>query len=150
MKIIFLDFDGVINSFGGDWQGGFEELDRKCIENLNILIERVSDIKIVISSTWRILRSLDKLKSIMAKWGFKYPELVIDKTPRLAGEERGREIFGWFTRNNKFPNPIIDNFIILDDDSDMEPFMNHLIQTDTDKGLTIEDVNKAVQFLNGE
>jgi hypothetical protein len=32
----------------------------------------------------------------------------------------------------------------------MSPFMNHLIQTDTDKGLTIEDVNKAVQFLNGE
>jgi hypothetical protein len=147
MKLIFLDFDGVINSFGGEWQGEYEELDKKCIENLNLLIEKVEDIKIVISSTWRIIRSLDRLKDIMVKWGFKYPEIIIDKTPRLAGQRRGIEIYEW-KLYSKYRN--IDNFIILDDDSDMEPFMNHLIQTDTDKGLTIEDVNKAVQFLNGE
>jgi hypothetical protein len=132
MKIIFLDIDGVLNSFGGNWQGEYEELDRKCIENLNILIENVKDVKIVISSTWRILHSLVCLREIMIKWGFKYPQLIIDKTPRLSREKRGIEIYEW-KLYGKYK--YIDNFIILDDDSDMDPFMNHLIQTDTKKRI---------------
>jgi histidinol phosphatase-like enzyme len=64
MKVIFLDFDGVLNSIQdsifysrtkGDY--GFKFSPLAC-SNIQWLLEQDPSIKIVISSTWRVLHSL--------------------------------------------------------------------------------------------
>lgn len=44
----------------------------------------------------------------------------------------------------------ITSFVILDDDSDMEPHMDKLVKTDYRKGLQDEEVQKAIRILKGD
>ena len=135
LKIIFLDFDGVVNAFNEP--ESLRQLSKTCVETLNTLIEK-TDANIVITSTWRILHSMADLRQILINAGFKFPYKVIGKTPR--GGRRGTEIEEWL---KAFPKEI-ELFVILDDDSDMEPFMDRLIRTNSDTGLTIDDVERAI------
>jgi hypothetical protein len=72
---------------------------------------------------------------------------VIDVTPMLPGDfVRGREIEQWL--NGPHPKSFdIKSFVIIDDDRDMEPFMDRLVQTDTHKGLTKETADQAILLL---
>ena len=140
MKIIFLDFDGVLDRF--DEPESFLRLSPSCVENLNCLIDRCNA-EIVISSTWRILHPILELKQILINAGFKSPDKIIGKTKHL-GKRRGKEIQEWLeTCEYK-----IESFVIIDDDSDMEPFLDKLVETDFNVGLTMNDVEKAIDILN--
>ena len=78
MKIIFLDIDGVLNSekwyieiFDKNLYPNLEnyplcEFDPLAIEQLNLLTDK-TNAKIVISSTWRMGRTIDELKNIFAR-----------------------------------------------------------------------------------
>jgi hypothetical protein len=113
------------------------------------LIER-SNANIVVSSVWRILRSTALLRQILVDSGFKYPEKVIGRTPTSSSGGRGGEIKVWLEYWSKYNSEEITSFVILDDDSDMEPFMDRLVQTDSDDGLLMEHVEKAIVILNSE
>ena len=58
--------------------------------------------------------------------------------------QRGDEIREWLSKNP------VDNFIILDDDSDMCEFLNtdHFIKTTYKHGLTEELKELAIKILN--
>lgn len=141
MKIIFLDFDGVVNRF--DEPESFRKLSLSCVENLNQLVE-LSGASIIITSAWRgHIPLISDLAQVLVNAGFKFPKKVIGKTPR-SFLRRGTEIEKWL-KDTKYK---IESFVILDDDSDMEPFLNRLVQTDFNVGLTIYDVEKAVDILN--
>lgn len=138
MNILFLDLDGVLNSersfIGGHFNvlTAHEELSDdpywKKITKLTIdpvavaLVNRVCtkcDVKIVVSSTHRMHFPDDENKLSLMKDYFEclgiYPDLVIDWTPRLH-VARGIEIQDWLNRH-----PEVNNYVILDDDSDMLP-----------------------------
>jgi len=145
MKIIFLDFDGVLNRF--DEPESLRALSKTCMVHMNTLVEK-TDSSIVVSSVWRLLRTVADLRGIMVNAGFKFPAKVIGKTPRLKYDplthpERGEEIDAWM---KTYPKEI-ETFVILDDDSDMHPHMDKLVQTDSNIGLTPEDVEKCVKIL---
>jgi hypothetical protein len=91
MKIIFLDFDGVLNSqywytkrmgeftmddFGSKYP--IYEFDPETIERLNYIIEKTSA-KVVVSSTWRIGKNVEYLQNLLVSVGFNGE--IIDKTP---------------------------------------------------------------------
>lgn len=148
MKVIFLDFDGVLNShawmhenldlFRSDRLFHHEHLDKDavaCVEKIAV----ATGAKVVISSTWRILNSLDKLKAILKDHGFTGE--VIGKTPRL-GVARGIEIQQWLDFNGP-----VDGFVIIDDDSDMVHLKHKLVQTKFDTGLQEEHIDKAIAIL---
>ena len=144
MKIIFLDFDGVVNRF--DEPESFRKLSPSCVENLNQLIE-LSDANIVISSSWKgHIPLIPDLAQILVNAGFRFPEKVIGKTPTGPFPCRGREIEEWLKKCRYK----IESFVILDDDSDMEPFLDRLVETDFNVGLTMCDVEKAIVILNSE
>lgn len=147
MKIIFLDFDGVLNRLNDG--ESLLYLSKECVENLNVLIER-SEAKIVISSGWRIPYSISNLRQILINAGFKYPRCVIGTTPDLIRKPRetcrGEEIDLWLKKTNKD----VDSFVIIDDEDDMEPFMDCLVQTDCNIGLTIDHVERAVLIITKE
>lgn len=161
MKILFLDFDGVLNS-----QASFilERRMRKkdptiehgvgstlchiCTSNLQYIIEKTPDLKIVISSSWRRGNTLDELKEILASYGVD-SSIVIDVTPYtfddIEGNYRGNDIKAWLEKHHE-----VTQFVILDDDSDMEPFMSNLVQTSWNTGLTYDHVMKVIFKFKGE
>ena len=125
MKIIFLDIDGVLNSWHefvnpGDriytskelWST--EDIFPKYIKRLNKIIADTGA-KIVISSSWRKLHTLDNIKKMFNTQGFKGE--ILDKTPVLHRTldgtilDRGDEIKKWLEETSIK----IDTFIILDD-----------------------------------
>ena len=173
MRVIFLDIDGVLNScqynlwlretkgenddLWLEYRSTSEEdfssyekmLCQYCCTNLRHILKTYPDVRIVVSSTWRNGRSIEKLNALL-----KYHKIfdsdedkVIGKTPSLH-KERGLEIFDWLSNN-----PNVSDFIILDDDSDMDMYLDtpHFLQTNGKVGfdyLAMEYVDKYFGGFN--
>ncbi len=140
-KIIFLDFDGVICmdwSKHIDFEGHFlNPLDVDAVKLLNELTDKTGA-AIVVSSVWRIGDRWDILPIFMKNQGIT--GRVIDKTPRMFDEhnnsvQRGNEIAKWLEGKND-----ITDFVVLDDDSDMDAVKDNFVQT-----LTINKENGELE-----
>ena len=160
MKVIFLDVDGVLNSENFYRKRGapdyrFEdeppyplcEFDPESIKLLNQIIEKTKA-KIVVSSTWRIGRTVEELKTLFKSVGIEGD--VIDRTDVLRDRKgydevvRGTEIKRW---QDQFPE--VENYIIIDDDNDMLPeHQKNFIKTSFWTGLTPELVEESITILN--
>ena len=173
MKIIFLDIDGVLNSekwykerFDKNLYPNLEgyplcEFDPLAIEQLNVLTDK-TNAKIVISSTWRIGRTIDELKNIFNKVGIKGE--IIGVTPHLTfndgwGVDRGNEIKRWIDLNcirwwdkmfsEKDKDIILESYVILDDDGDMLlEQKDNFVKTSWGDGFTALHTRKAIKILN--
>jgi hypothetical protein len=127
MKIIFLDFDGVlnhenwyrkrmdlINSDNYIYDYPLSEFDPYSIKHLNSIIEGTRA-KVVVSSTWRIGKRIIDLQKMLNDVGFIGE--IIDVTPSISGKgcisedndkqisyttPRGCEIDWWLDRIGKF------------------------------------------------
>lgn len=140
MKVLFLDFDGVLNNFT---QRNFgEQFSPGACKNLNSLMRRVPDLKIVISSAWR-MHGMEYCKAVLKKNGID-SERVIDITGNEHGI-RGHQIQCWLDRN-----PGVKAFAIIDDESDMGELMNKLVKTSSFIGLTEKEVSLAVGLLKDQ
>lgn len=137
MKVLFLDFDGVLNNFKDRNFG--EKLSEPACENLNSLLKKVPELKVVISSAWR-MHGLEYCKKMLKKNGVKV-DRVIDVTGQENGI-RGHQIQCWLDRN-----PGVTNMVIIDDESDMGELMNKLVKTSSFIGLTSKEVDLAVDTL---
>lgn len=155
MKVIFLDFDGVITTEASKWH-----LDT----NKMLLVKRICDktnAKIVISSSWRrfTLEDTFNMLSEYEQSGREVPfilrDYVIGITARMYafkegnvrahyGLPRGCEIRRYLTEHED-----ISNYVILDDDTDMlleqAPCF---INTNWGLGISEQDVEKAIEILN--
>lgn len=156
MKIVFLDFDGVLNSmkFAEELAAKFKEegrpaesrhmIDPVAVERLNILL-RDTGANVVISSTWRKYFDLPTLRELLVAKGFSGE--VIGVTPDLSGgpiehRERGFEIEQWIKDNA--PDA---TFVILDDDSDMGNLHHRFVHTSWALGLLDDHVVRAKALL---
>ena len=147
MKVIFLDFDGVLNSH--KWIGANQHLfksnqlfmhsdvDSEAVARVQRIVD-ATGAKVVVSSTWRRFNSIGELRRVLKKHGFTGE--VISTTPTHGGP-RGTEIQSWLNDNP------VEGFVIVDDDSDMVHLMNKLVQTTFDLGLQDEHVDKAIAVL---
>jgi len=161
MKVIFLDMDGVMNS----WQSSYwykemlghkeeewvnyraEDIDKEDDEfseyskqlcpiacaNLRSILEDYPDTRIVISSTWRRGRTIEWFNKLFKMFKIIKEDRVIGKTDVMPGEERGYEIEEWL----KSTEETVEEFVILDDDGDMGPYCNtpQFVQTDGKVGF---------------
>jgi len=171
MKVIFLDFDGVLNSaasfmlesrirkehpMADDLPPVNETLCRVCTSNFRHILDEVPDAKIVISSTWRQLFDLDWLKAKLSEYGIDSTR-VIDVTPSLRVRmsqyaERGEEIKAWMDAH-----PEVTNYVILDDNYIGPPYQeNHIeagpnfVKSTWNVGLTLTLAVEAVKILDGK
>ncbi|MGA2647414.1 MAG: HAD domain-containing protein [Candidatus Sulfotelmatobacter sp.] len=147
MKVIFLDIDGVLinNASLLNMESSYVP-DEKCVQELNELINR-TDAKIVVSSCWRIGRTLAELQDLLSGWGIK--GIVLDKTPdplNSREKERGLEILRWLAERNKGKDDV-ESFVILDDNKYMPTLLEFLVQTKFEPGLTRRNAEKALQIL---
>lgn len=147
MKAIFLDIEGVLNSEQFFLQKARDtiELDKEKIKLLKQIVE-ATDAKIVLSSTWRMLPDNHPDFRSLIKFLEDENLSIFDKTPSLSAV-RGVEIQEWL--NN---HPEVTNFVILDDDDDMEELKKFLVRPSWagDGGLKPEHVIQAIKILQGE
>lgn len=162
MKVIFLDFDGVLNS-----QGSFlYESDRRrkrheiglkgpvnqtlcnvCTANFQMILDTYRDVKIVISSSWREMFDLEWLKEKLASYHIDSSR-VIGKTPSDWGGNRGAEIRIWLNEH-----PEVIHYVVIDD-SDWGIKDLHgegrFIKTTWAAGLTFDKSEEAIDKLSSK
>lgn len=146
MKVLFLDFDGVITYVRGSHE--FENtVHPEALARLHEVVANTGCM-IVVSSSWRHGHSLYQLAKIL-----KLPtEIVIDKTPGEGeifthdDQGRGTCIAEWLALHGHE----VDTWAIVDDDVfDMHPWMlGRIVQTTTGVGLTSTHVEELTALLS--
>ena len=153
MKILFLDIDGVLNNnlTRTITFDGWCFVDDYLVKRLKQIID-ATGAKIVLSSTWRDGWNrknesenkpyFNQLRDKLKEYGMK----IWDALPLPMRPKRSIAITEWFELHKDLD---IESFVILDDWYDMGIYRDHLIQINGGIGLTDEDVNEAISFLNG-
>lgn len=148
MKVIFLDIDGVLNTVQSEIYWGSKQENHYLlfcpitILNLNRILKEVPDVKIVISSSWRVGSTIKELKEIFSK-NLIDESFIIDKTPFLGYDvDRGIEINQWLSKNS------VESFVIIDDDDDMCDLSFHLFKTNPYEGLMWRCSSDIIEYLN--
>ena len=153
MKVIFLDFDGVITTYDSKWK-----INMYKINIINDICDK-TDAKIVVTSTWRmgyhddVYACHERLKLYFIKHNYldnfkdtfdKFISNIIGMTECIGGL-RGDEIKSYMNEH-----PEVENYVIIDDDSDMcDDQLCNFVQTDTWDGITERDAKLCVDILNG-
>ena len=154
-KIIFLDFDGVLNT--ANYQTWRQLLGKdisdlhghlfspSAVRNLQRLI-KWTNAKIILSSSWR----LDGLDVMRRMWKErKMPGEIYDITPYVNARDypkftRGIEINTWLEKNGYLGCP----YVILDDIDDFLPEQyNNVVLTNYKRGLTLFVLLRAMRIL---
>ena len=156
MNVIFLDYDGVINTpmwneNGTKCRYNFPE-DNK-VNNFQA-VQWVSEFcekygySIVVSSTWRMDKNY---KECLINGGLRAGIEILGKTKVLKDVTdpdtgiyvtRGVEIEQYLAEH-----PEIDEYLIFDDDDGLWEYQReHLVLTDGTAGFTMNDFNKAVRL----
>ena len=144
MKVIFLDFDGVI-TIPPKW---YLKADK--IKWVKKIVDETGA-KIVVSSSWRmdsVEETIDKMigrpkrcpRNKMLYWLI---DNLYDVTHTYKGL-RGQEIKDWLNERND-----IENYVIIDDDGDfLDEQLYHFVQTNYEDGITETEAIRAIKVLN--
>lgn len=154
MRVIFLDFDGVLNSaewmkhlhntkekFDSFLQRSYKELDPIKVKMMSeFAIEQQASI--VVSSSWRILHPLHELCDILLHNGMTEEALPKAVTPHF-GNFRGDEVNLWLQQN-----PQYNSHVIFDDDGDFHKDQP-LVKTTWETGLQEAHIDLARGIFRG-
>lgn len=152
MKVIFLDFDGVLNceKYISRCGNSGINIDITRLQLIKNLVE-VTNAKIVLSSSWREHWEKEchkcdavglEINNIFAEFGLT----IYDKTPKLNAR-REQEIEQYLDQNTD-----VENFVVFDDCYLSSNVINgHFIKTSYYKnGIEEDDVLKAITIFKGE
>lgn len=139
MNIVFLDYDGVVNTpmwapdgkrckFNFPEDGSVNNF--QAVQWLSEFCQKYG-YDIVVSSTWRMR---DNYQECLINGGLRDGIRILGKTPFLRGSNRGAEIKEWLDEH-----PGVENYVILDDEmfedfNELHP--GHMVQCDTATGIT--------------
>ncbi|MEE9189201.1 MAG: HAD domain-containing protein [Candidatus Neomarinimicrobiota bacterium] len=157
MKIIFLDIDGVLltrNSVKYQYLHHPEDenirFSHRAVKNLNYLIKKTGA-KIVISSTWRLLHTIEELDKKFREQGIKGDIISTTSIAKFSTEEdtpRGQKISEWLALN-----PGTQSYVIIDDDAKTDCIQFHpynCVETSYKDGFASEEkLKEALQILAG-
>ena len=167
-KIIFLDFDGVLNTehyqgllqyHGKSWQDEYGAFfDPNAVQQLKRIVD-ATGADIVIESSWKY-HGLDAMKEL---WEIRnLPGRVIDITPSSVSDEylsnvdldnldasmfhcKGLEISSWLSEKGQSNT----RYVIIDDEYVvLESQSSNFILTNPYEGITEEQANQAISILN--
>jgi len=154
MKIIFLDFDGVMDtdyynhSLEKEGLPGYDDygtvFDPKCVQNLKRIIDE-TEADIVVTSSWKYIMSY---KDILDMWESRnLPGFVTDVTPSPESRRnRGDEIDAWLKDcDTECQYVIIDD---LDKSNFNEHQLSKLLVVNPYYGLDDSIAERAIVLLN--
>ena len=149
-KIVFLDFDGVLNTSKYVCAHDADDhvaahIDPKKVSLVNFIVAE-TEAQVVVSSSWRKYHSLKELNNMLKYKGATFD--VVGATPVLTDGKRrvprGEEIQAFIDAMPQKPKAIA----ILDDDSDMEHLSKYLIKTIYfGEGLTLSHAIDCCKLL---
>ena len=169
MKIIFLDIDGVLNSdvymasdeyFNSCKDAGIKDhrsyevvtkahhlhLDPSAVKLLNSLVEK-TEAKVVLSSTWRLIYSLEDLNAMLTRRGATFE--VTDKTPsKMSFRLREFDVQEYLSDLKHYKGVVPESFVILDDLPQFPELVKHFVHISEKTGLTQEYVDRAIKILS--
>jgi len=151
MKVIFLDFDGVINDYMT-----INEINEYNVEMLKRIVNETGA-KVVVTSSWKMpyQRNNRDIESFVNN--NYYAQIlkengidIIDWTPYMKqqgikDDQREQEILEYLKNH-----PEVTEYLILDDDYIIESLKEHEIFLDLSSGLREKYVEPAIKILNGE
>lgn len=167
-KLVFLDFDGVLNSsefaahqYQNDESAqdsmGLDLFDPKTVECMNRIVD-ATGAKIIVTSSWRYL-GLTKLQKLWKERGLHgeiigmtslhvVDELILEKgmewlEREMNGSPRSEEIAHWLKSYD-----MNANYVILDDLPMPEDLQPYAIQVNPKFGLSDLHVKQAIEILN--
>lgn len=144
MKVIFLDFDGVI-TIPPKWY-----INANKIKWIKKIVDK-TDAKIVVSSSWRRENVKETINDMIGKTKrcprnkmlYWLIDNLYDVTHTYKGL-RGQEIKDWLNERND-----IENYVIIDDDGDfLDEQLYHFVQTNYEDGITETEAIRAIKVLN--
>lgn len=159
MKVIFLDVDGVLNSYVTIRETKEVPIIDGLFTVADSLIEKLATIvhtcnaKVVLSSTWRKFRYkkyddnrinfYDLLETKLKDYAVE----IYDVTEVSLDNKRAAEIQNWLNSHKN-----VESFVILDDEiyKVIPPLVKEAIAVDSYYGLTDKDVNEAIDILNNK
>jgi hypothetical protein len=157
MKVIFLDVDGLLNTYyTRETFCNFTFVEGEKIQLLKRLVD-ATGARIVLSSTWsqgffdmqagRINTIDTELYIALRSELQNYLLDIMDCTPIIAYNQRGTEIDQWLREWDGEP---VKSFVILDDMNGkyMRPHANRLVRTSMREGLQEKHVELAKKILN--
>ncbi len=168
MKVLFLDFDGVLNC--ATWFAvtsktqyrkargkakadlkaqardvALRAIDPAAVMLLDQILDRAGAV-VCVSSTWRMNWTEDELTGMLREHGFRGQ--IVGRTPSHSHRRdldntnrRGTEIQEWLDENPT------EAFCILDDSSDMAHLLPRLVRTEWMYGLQPEHADRCVELL---
>ena len=154
MKIIFLDFDGVMDTAYYDHVLNEEGLpgndsygpvfDPDCVRNLKLIIDKTGA-DIVVTSTWKDFMTYQDFLDMWKKRGL--PGFVTDVTPTPSvSKNRGDEIDAWLNECvEECQYVIIDD---LDGDNFNEHQIPRLLVVNPFSGIDEDIAERAIALLN--
>jgi hypothetical protein len=157
MKILFLDIDGVLiteasaryyrwlDKDAPESDKGWRTWCPIATNNLRILLDRVPDLQIVLSSSWRTGRTIKECADLLEENDIDRTRMVGRTGATVDSQPRGIEIQLWLDEH-----PEVIRFAILDDDSDMAHLMDRLFKTEFSVGLTLPSVQDIYRHFKTE
>jgi hypothetical protein len=151
MRVLFLDFDGVLNHHGhfarlrpdrtaADVARDDESFDKDCVARVNAIVARTG-CSAVASSSWRHMYLPEELEAILKRHGFEHR--VLGVTPDLPRLSRGHEIQAWLDAHGD-----VTSFAILDDNNlGVANLTPHFVKTSFAFGLQDKHVEAVVEIL---
>lgn len=156
-KIIFLDFDGVLdddeflskNGYSGWYKRIHDKVKGKdfsprCISQLNRIVKQTGA-GVVIISSWRINHTTKELHDLLKDNGFKGRVIGKTDTIGIRQEEVSQYLF-------KLEDPLPKSEYVIIDDEDFyndEDFSDRFIQVEYPYCLNEEKADKAIKLLLG-
>ena len=152
MKVVFLDIDGVLNSYqylsrtSMEDAGIYDELDPQKVDLLQKLVVQTGA-SIVLSSSWREsfenMMPLDYVARSLLAVLKEHSLSIYGMTPLLKGQRDG-EIRQWLACHSE-----VDSFVVLDDEHyNWKELEAHWVKTSYYVGLTEQNLQQAVDILN--
>lgn len=172
MKVLFLDFDGVLNDqafyehvkdFPSKYSGHATDRVKRTasihinpynVQNLKYILKTDPEVRIVVSSTWRKLFTIDQLKWILKKHGVPADKIIGTTEVPGPGKMEGRSSWGnpdmiqrgdlclkWANENN------VTEFVCVDDDDDFDSVRDRFVRTNYKNGLTRSKAESVLKLF---
>lgn len=147
--VIFLDIDGVVVTPASVKMGGPKAADPSCVSQLSRIVDE-TDAEIVISSSWRIVHSIDFIRGVLTAAGLDDPGRIIGATRHLhyrtengrnvGRAERRDEIIEWLRHHGR------ECYVIIDDEDEAR-IEGRFVHVASDRGLSAIDADRAISIL---
>lgn len=169
MKILFLDIDGVLNSYRNNKKnyGRPRPFDPEGICALNKILKETGA-KIVISSSWRYMYNMESMAELLMLEGLP-KDVVIGENPTPSDAEggysrsyenwdgtdgiktRGQECQMWMDYHHETDGEVITHFAAIEDYTDMTGLPpESVFWTNPKTGLTMALAGDIIKYLNRE